>query len=99
MHHGVRSACLNPLPVCVWQEICGSNPFLTQLNDEPATPGDLFWVSIYSLDDETVAPDSAHLEGAENIEFSGIDHAGPNGLLEVAAVYSEVLRVLRYPLW
>lgn len=97
MHHGQRSACLNPLPVCVWQEICPRNPYLTDLNAPPATPGPVRWVSIYSLTDDTIEPASAHLDGAENIEFDGVDHAGPRGLTEDPGVYAEVLRVLAYP--
>ncbi|MFO0723937.1 MAG: alpha/beta fold hydrolase [Myxococcota bacterium] len=99
MHHGVQSACLNPLPVCVWQEICPTHAFLTQLNDAPATPGNLRWVSIYSTDDGTIPVSSSHLDGAENIQVSGPTHSGPGGLTEDVPVYHEVRRVLRYPPW
>lgn len=97
MHHGQRSACLNPLPVCVWQEICPTHAYLTQLNDVPATPGPVHWVSIYSLTDGTLDPSTSHLDGAENIEVTGVDHAGANGLTESLLVYPEVKRVLEYP--
>jgi triacylglycerol lipase len=97
MHHGIQSSCLNPLPVCVWQELCGSKPYLTELNTAPITPGPATWVSIFSRSDETVPDESAELPGAENIPFDGVDHAGPNGLLERAEVYAEVKRVLEYP--
>lgn len=97
MHHGLENACLNPLDVCVWQELCGSKPFLTALNTAPVTPGPAIWVSIYSRDDETVPETSSHLDGAENIELAGLAHAGPDGLLERAEAYVHVKRVLEYP--
>jgi len=99
MHHGDRSACLNPLPVCVWQEICPTRPFLTALNDPPATPGPTTWVSIYSTDDDRVGNASSILMGAENIQVSGPVHAGPTGILESMVTYPDVLRVLRYAPW
>jgi triacylglycerol lipase len=99
LHHGNRLSCLNPLDVCVWQELCPRNPFLMSLNADPATPGNLAWVSIYSTDDETVPVTSSHLDGAENIEVSGVPHAGPGGLTEDEAVYLQVRRVLEYPAW
>jgi triacylglycerol lipase len=99
MHHGIRSSCLNPLPVCVWQELCATGEYVEGLNADPSTPGELFWVSIYSTDDSVVPPESAYLEGAENIEVSGVDHAGANGLLEHEIVFPHVLRVLSYPRW
>ena len=42
---------------------------------------------------------SSFLEGAENIEMAGVEHAGPNGLQERQDVYAEVKRVLEYPCW
>ena len=100
-HHGLLSPCLAPdfLNVCVWKELCQSGDFIAQLNEDPATPGDLFWVSMYGTADDVVPNDSSNLEGAENIEFEGVEHAGPNGLLEVEAVFQEVLRVLQYDCW
>lgn len=99
MHHGNQSACLNPLPVCVWQEICPTRPFLMQLNDPPATPGPSRWVSIFSTDDDRVPVASSRLVGAENIQVSGPVHAGPMGILESPIVLPEVRRVLQYPRW
>ena len=99
LHHGNRLACLNPLDVCVWQELCPNNPFLMQLNADPATPGDLAWVSIYSTDDGVVPTDASMLDGAENIEVTGVPHAGAGGLTEDEGVYAEVMRVLLYPPW
>ncbi|MEQ9495314.1 MAG: hypothetical protein RIT81_00615 [Deltaproteobacteria bacterium] len=99
LHHGNRLACLNPLDVCVWQELCPNNELLTNLNADPATPGDLAWVSIFSTDDGTVPVSSSTLDGAENVEVSGVPHAGPGGLTEAEVVYEEVRRVLDYPAW
>ncbi len=99
LHHGNRLACLNPLDVCVWQELCPNNELLTNLNADPATPADLAWVSIFSTDDGTVPVSSSTLDGAENIEVSGVPHAGPGGLTEAEVVYDEVKRVLAYPAW
>ncbi|MBI2377750.1 MAG: hypothetical protein HYV07_27355 [Deltaproteobacteria bacterium] len=97
LHHGNRAACLNPLPVCVWQELCPTHPFIQALDADPATPGDLYWVSIFSRDDGTVPVEVSRLDGAENIEVTGVPHAGTGGLLEDGGVYTEVLRVLSYP--
>ena len=35
----------------------------------------------------------------KNIEFEGVEHFGPNGLLDVEKVFQEVRRVLQYPCW
>lgn len=99
LHHGNRLACLSPLDVCVWKELCPSQEFLSALNEDPATPGDLAWVSIYSTDDGTVPTSSSELDGAENIEVSGVVHAGPGGLTEDEGVYQHVKRVIAYPAW
>lgn len=101
MHHGLFTPCLAPgfLGVCVWQELCQSGDYITQLNADPATPGELHWVSIYGTADETVSNESSHLEGAENIVIEGAEHDGDNGLLQRPDAYAEVLRVLRYPCW
>lgn len=96
-HHGVPSSCLNPLPVCVWKELCGSEPYLTALNTPPVTPGPAIWVSIFSHDDGTIPADSSKLDDAENIPFDGVEHDGENGLLQRPEVYAEVKRVLAYP--
>lgn len=97
LHHGNRSACLNPLPVCVWQELCPTNPYLTDLNLEPIDLGPVHWVSICSRSDDTADLETCHFDPAENIEVDGVDHAGMNGLLEHAMVYPHLLRVLGYP--
>jgi len=99
MHHGLSSPCWNPLPICVWNELCQSGEFITELNADPATPGNLNWVSIYGTADETVPNESSYLEGAENIALEGIEHDGPNGLQERLEAYEEVRRVLQYPCW
>ena len=101
MHHGLISSCFAPdfLNVCVWSEICQWGDFVTQLNEPPATPGELNWVSIYSTSDGTVAAASSQLDGAEMIAFEGVDHDGPNGLLQVEQVYAELKRVLEYECW
>ena len=99
MHHGLRSPCWSPLNVCTWQELCETGEFIENLNADPATPGDLHWVSIYSVDDDTTPAASAHLDGAENIDLSGVTHAGQDGLLEHIDAFVEVRRVLQYPPW
>ena len=101
MNHGLWSSCLAPdfLGVCVWQEICQWGAFVAQLNEDPATPGALHWVSMYGTADTVIPNSSSELEGAENIAFDGVEHSGPDGLLEVPEVYDEVLRVLDYPCW
>ena len=95
MHHGLASACLNPLPVCVWQEICGTGPFLTALNAAPATPGPTRWVSLYSDADQTVPATSSFLAGAENYQFHGLAHSGANSLLTAPEVYLKLKDELR----
>lgn len=97
LHHGNRSACLNPLPVCVWQELCPTNPYLTDLNMEPIDLGPVHWVSICSRSDDTADLETCRFDPAENIEVDGVDHAGANGLLEHVIVYPHLLRVLDYP--
>ena len=98
MHHGLTSPCWAPdfLGVCVWSELCETGDYLAQLNEAPATPGDLYWVSIYGTADATVPEASSILDGAENIAIEGAEHAGENGLLEREDAWLEVLRVLRY---
>lgn len=99
MHHGLFTPCLAPdfLGVCVWRELCETGEFIEQLNDDPTTPGDLHWVSIYGTADESVPNESSQLDGAENIVFEGVEHSGENGLLERRDVYEAVRRVLLYP--
>ena len=98
MHHGVTSACFAPdfLGVCVWQEICEWGDFVTQLNEPPATPGELSWVSIYGTADESVTNESSHLDGAENVVMEGVDHVG---LLHDDATWDVLVEVLTRPCW
>ncbi len=98
-HHGLIPPCLAPAPPCVWEELCTWGAFVTQLNEEPATPGELHWVSIFGTADRVVPNWSSNLEGAENIELEGVEHSGPNGLLEDIGAYEHVRRVLRYEPW
>jgi triacylglycerol lipase len=97
LHHGNRSACLNPLPVCVWQELCPTKPYLTDLNMEPVDLGIVHWVSICSRTDETAGLDTCHFDPVTNVEVDGVDHAGTNGLLEHPDVYPEIVHALEYP--
>ncbi len=90
MHHGLSNPCLSPLPVCVWQELCQSGPFITGLNSPPATPGPTKWVSIFSTGDTTVPVTSAQLTGAQNIQLTGLTHDGVNGLQNSPLVYQHV---------
>ena len=90
MHHGLSTSCLSPLPVCVWQELCQTGPFVTDLNMAPATPGPTVWWSIFSTADQTVPAASARLVGATNIELQGLAHDGANGLQESQLVYQHV---------
>ena len=101
MHHGEFWSCLKPdwIDVCVWNEICESGEFMTALNEDPAVPGELHVVSIYSTIDESMPAETSQLDGAENIVFDDVEHSGPNGLLERDDVFAEVLRVLQYPCW
>ena len=96
MHHGLSSSCAATFPgaPCVWRELCETGDFVEQLNAAPATPGNLHWISIYGTADQTVPNASSHLVGAENIEVPGVTH---DGLLDDAATYAEILRVLAYP--
>jgi triacylglycerol lipase len=98
MHHGLASPCWAPgfLPVCTWKELCESGDFIAQLNADPVIPQGGPWVSIFGTADTTVPNDSSRLEGAENIEISGVDHMG---LLTDEATYAEVKRALGYACW
>lgn len=95
MHHGLRSPCFSPVPVCVWKELCSSGAFIRELNEAPATPGPARWTSIFSDADETVPSSSSELEGATNVLVPGLAHAGPNGLQDSEAVYQVVSSTLR----
>jgi len=100
-HHGLRSPCFMPEPIrpCIWDELCETGDYIAQLNEDPATPGDLFWVSMAGSEDEDTPAESSYLDGAENITVPGVTHDGPTGLLEHLDAYAEILRVLRYPDW
>lgn len=97
LYFGNQLSCLNPLPVCVWQELCPDNAFLSALNADPPFSGDGYFVSICSRTDDTATLETCHFDASENIEVDGVDHAGPMGLLEHADVYPHVVRVLEYP--
>ena len=95
MHHGLSTPCLSPLPVCVWQQLCESGPFIADLNAAPATPGPTRWTSLFSDGDDTVPQQSSQLMGADNILVPGLEHDGPNGLQASSVVYQHVLDALR----
>ena len=98
MHHGLTSSCSPDFPFkpCIWDEICATGELVTQLNEPPATPGPLHWISIYGTADEDIPNSSSLLDGAENIEMPGVEHFGPNGLQEDLATYQQLVRVLQY---
>ena len=54
---------------------------------------------MYGTEDNDTPMESAHLEGAENIELEGVSHDGPQGLQQHPDAYREVKRVLEYPYW
>jgi triacylglycerol lipase len=99
MHHGLASSCSPDFPFkpCVWEEICSRGELVTQLNADPATPGDLEWISIYGTADTTVPNTSSILEGAENLAIEGVTHDGPSGLQETASTYAVLREVLKRP--
>lgn len=96
MHHGLSSSCSPDFPgkPCVWSELCESGAFIAALNAAPATPGDLWWASIYGTADTTVPNASSPIEGAENVSVEGVDHMG---LLDDATTFAHVRRILGYP--
>jgi triacylglycerol lipase len=97
MHHGLTSACAGtslPFAPCTWAELCETGAFIANLNAAPATPGELYWVSIAGTSDTTVPNASSHLDGAENITIPSVTHGG---LLDDAPTYTEIERVLAYP--
>jgi triacylglycerol lipase len=99
MHHGLSSSCSPDFPFkpCVWDEICSTGELVTQLNADPATPGDLYWTSIYGTADTVVPNSSSLLDGAENVAVAGVEHSGPNGLQETAATYVVLKEALLQP--
>ena len=94
MHHGLMTACLAPVDVCVWKEVCMSSLFLSDLNTAPATPGPTRWVSIFSSGDAIVPAQSSQLYGAVNVEVEGIGHDGKKGLQFDEGVYEKVKAAL-----
>lgn len=97
MHHGLLSACLSPVAVTVWQELCLAGTFVTDLNTAPATPGPTRWISIFSSGDRIVSTESSRLQGAQNIEFEGIGHDGAEGFQRSAVVYQRLRESLGAP--
>ena len=96
MHQGLQSSCSPDFPFkpCIWTEICTTGPFVTELGAAPTTPNATHYVSIYGTGDETVPNWSSQLDGAYHIELQGLEHFGPNGVLE----HPEALDALRYAL-
>jgi triacylglycerol lipase len=97
MHKGLSSSCAGvglPFAPCTWAELCETGTFIGNLNAAPATPGELYWVSIAGTADTTVPNASSHLDGAENLTIPGVTHTG---LLDDAPTYAEIERVLAYP--
>lgn len=96
MHHGLSSSCSPDFPgkPCVWSELCESGAFIAALNAAPATPGDVWWASIYGTADTTVPNASSTIEGAENVSVEGVDHMG---LLDDSVTFAHVRRILGYP--
>ena len=94
LHHGNQWACLNPLPVCVWQEICPTNEFLADLNGDPDAPGTPVAVSICSTADETADLETCLSDTMENIQVDGATHDGPEGLLEDPEIWELVREIL-----
>jgi hypothetical protein len=98
MHHGLDSSCSPDFPFkpCVWDEICSSGEYVADLNEAPATPGPMHWISIYGTADTIVPNESSKLAGAEWVEMPGIEHYGPGGLNEDPGSIDELERVLLY---
>ncbi len=57
-------------------------------------PGDSLWISIYGTADGTVPTWSSELDGAINIELEGLEHFGPNGVLEHVDALDDFIRAL-----
>lgn len=94
MHHGVFTACLSPVEVRLWSELCQAGRFITDINTAPATPGPTRWVSIFSSADAIVPASSSRLFGAWNIQLEDLGHDGKNGLQETELVYEKVKAAL-----
>jgi len=80
----------------VWEEICATNDFVTQLNADPSTPGPTIWASIYGTADTTIPNESSYLEGALNLAIPDVDHVG---LLHDDATYAALKTQLELPCW
>lgn len=96
MHHGLQSSCSPDFPFkpCTWDEICTTGPFVEALNAAPTTPNAAHYVSIYGTGDETVPNWSSQLTGAFEIELQGLEHFGPNGVIEHPDALDEIRRAL-----
>ncbi|MCB0879857.1 MAG: alpha/beta fold hydrolase [Thermoleophilia bacterium] len=81
-HHGLHAWFNGPIQAALgsqaWrslipvglEELLTGSSLLAKLNAGDETPGDVEWTSIYAADfDGVVHPDSAHLDGARNIEL------------------------------
>jgi triacylglycerol lipase len=97
LHHGNQWSCLNPLPVCVWQELCPTNPFLSDINGDADAPGTPVAVCICSSSDETSDLETCVFEPMENIQVDGPTHSGPTGVLEHEITWPIVLEVIGRP--
>ncbi len=97
LHHGNQWSCLNPLPVCVWQELCPTNPFLADINGDADAPGTPVAVCICSSSDETSDLETCVFEPMANIQVDGPTHSGPMGVLEHEVTWPIVLDVIRQP--
>jgi triacylglycerol lipase len=84
---------------CIGYELCAGGDLVTALNADPAFPGAMHFVSMYGTADTTVPNASSIRPEAENLAFEGVEHDGPNGLLEREEPYGELRRVLAYPCW
>lgn len=95
MHHGLAKPCQSPVSICVWDELCSTGAFITNLNAAPATPGPTAWTSIFSDADQTVPNESSLLDGAKNVLVHGYTHDGVNGLQDAEEVYRLVVESLK----
>jgi triacylglycerol lipase len=90
MHNGLDEPCWSPFEVCVWQELCSVGDFMIDLHDYDVAASGARWTSISSKADDTVAPDRAAVEGAENIVLDAVAHDGATGFQELAEVFAMV---------
>jgi triacylglycerol esterase/lipase EstA (alpha/beta hydrolase family) len=77
-HHGTKLAALGATFVpgacaVACEQLVPDSALLKQLNSGDETPAGPQWVSLWTSQDETVTPpDSAHLNGADNIVLQSI---------------------------